>query len=54
VDGNGAVVFEIDTSTVLSQEEDQTTCYLQVEYVVDTVPFLTTLQEVILQNNYTA
>lgn len=54
VDGNGAVVFEIDMSNVLSQTEDQTSCFLQVQYEVDSIQYLTTLQEVILQNNYTA
>lgn len=53
VDGNGAVVFEIDMSGVSNQEEDQTSCFLQVQYEVDALQYLTTLQEVILQNNYT-
>ena len=54
VDGNGAIVFEIDMSGVLSQTDDQTSCFLQVQYEVDSVQYLTTLQEVIIQNNYTA
>lgn len=54
VDGNGAVVFEIDMSNLLSQTEDQTSCFLQVLYTVDSIEYLTTVQEVILQNNYTA
>jgi hypothetical protein len=53
VDGNGAVVFEIDMSGVSNQDEDQTSCFLQVQYEVDSLQYLTTLQEVILQNNYT-
>jgi len=51
-DGNGSVVFEIDTSTILSQEDDLTPCFLQIAYTVDGVDYFTTLLETNLQNRY--
>jgi len=50
--GSGAVVFQVDLSTLVSQEEDFTACYLQLQYEIDTFQYLTTLLDVSLINNY--
>jgi len=50
--GNGSVVFEIDLSATANQTDDQTACFMQVAYEIDSVQYLTTLLDVSLQNNY--
>jgi len=53
-DGNGSIIFELDLSATPEQEDDFTSCYLQLSCTVETFEYLTPLLEVSLIKNYTA
>jgi hypothetical protein len=53
-EGKGAMIFILGLSEAENQTDLQTPCYLQIQYEIDDVQYLTNLLEIVITNNYSA